>query len=331
MHRRRGARTVVAPPTADAVGQLPPSMTPRKRAILIGGAVIGVLFLWFQWSLWQPLKGGGEGDVVVRIPEGAGASEVARRLDEAGVVDSASMFGLRALLAGKRQDLVAGTLRMRRGMSYGAALAQLSGSAPAPLQTTSVTVQEGLSIKENNERFIRQATVRDYAETTRKIFAERRSQLRAAYKMPASVKTLEGFLFPATYDLPEPVTSEDLVVRQLQSLQQNLGAIDWRRSERAKLTKYEVLIIASMVEREARLTRERPLIAAVIYNRLRAGMPLGIDATFRYASGDWTNPIRQSELDTDGPYNSRCVRACPRPPSETQVWPLLRLLPTRPM
>src|SRR3712207_9105684 len=71
---------------------------------------------------------------------------------------------------------------------------------------------------------------------------------------------------------------------------------------RRNLTPYDVVIIASMVEREAQLDRERPLIAAVIHNRLREGIPLGIDATIRYVENNWTRPLRQSELQRDGPY-----------------------------
>ncbi|MFT4035025.1 MAG: endolytic transglycosylase MltG [Patulibacter sp.] len=315
VHRRRGARTVVSPPgDTDMTGTLPrPS---RRRRLAVAALVVAVLLVgWSQWKLWQPLKGAGTGEVIVSIPEGSSASEVAAKLQEAGVVDSATLFGLRALIAGKRQDLVAGTLRMKRDMSYGAALAQLSGSnVNTSLQTTSVTVQEGLSIGENAKRFKRQNTLKDYRATARAVFKERRSQLRTLYKMPASAQTLEGFLFPATYELPVPVTSRDLIVRQLQSFQQNFSGISMTHATKAGLTRYEVLIIASMVEREARLTRERRLIAAVIYNRLKADMPLGIDATFRYASGDWTNPIRQSELDTDGPYNSRLRTGLPPTP-----------------
>ncbi|MEH3053889.1 MAG: endolytic transglycosylase MltG [Patulibacter minatonensis] len=270
------------------------------------GLLAAVLFVgWTQWQLWQPLKGGGEGAVTVEIPQGATASEVASKLQEAGVVDSATLFGLRALISGKRQNLVAGTLQLKRNMSYSAALAALSGTVPFQAETTSVTTQEGLSIREVAQRFKRQGVLDDYGATAKKIFKTSRSKLRTTYKMPASVDTLEGFLFPATYELPVPAKADDLVTRQLQSFQQNFNGISLTKAKRAGLTPYEVLIIASMVEREARLTRERKLIAAVIYNRLKLNMPLGIDATFRYASGDWTNPIKQSELDKDGPYNSR--------------------------
>lgn len=315
VHRRRGPRTVVSPPGDANMGGTLPGPSRKRRVVLAVLAVVVLLIGWSQWQLWQPLKGGGTGEVIVEIPQGASASEVASKLEEAGVVDSATLFGLRALIAGKRQDLVAGTLKMKRDMSYGAALARLSGSSvDASFETTSLVIQEGLSIRENAKKFKRQDILEGYGATAKRIFKQRRSQLRTLYKMPASVDTLEGFLFPNTYELPAPPTPDDLIVRQLQSFQQNFNTISLSKARKANLTPYDVLIIASMVEREARLTRERPLIAAVIYNRLKAGMPLGIDATFRYASGDWVNPIRQSELEQDGPYNSRTRQGLPPTP-----------------
>ena len=78
------------------------------------------------------------------------------------------------------------------------------------------------------------------------------------------------------------------------------------------LTMYDVVTIASLVEEEARLASERPLVAAVIYNRLREGMPLGIDATIRFATGNYTEPLTESELAVESPYNTRSTRACRR-------------------
>jgi uncharacterized YceG family protein len=85
-------------------------------------------------------------------------------------------------------------------------------------------------------------------------------------------------------------------------------------AKRKHLTRYDLLIIASMIEREAQLPRERALVSAVIYNRLKQGMPLGIDATIRYYTNNWQRPIRQSELQADEPYNSRINRGLPPTP-----------------
>jgi uncharacterized YceG family protein len=85
-------------------------------------------------------------------------------------------------------------------------------------------------------------------------------------------------------------------------------------ARRKNLTVYDVATIASMVERETRLARERPLVAAVIYNRLHARQPLGIDATIRFATGNWTRPLTNSDLALNSPYNTRRRAGLPPTP-----------------
>src|SRR5262249_14202508 len=93
----------------------------------------------------------------------------------------------------------------------------------------------------------------------------------------------EGFLFPATYGFFKTTTSKQLVGDQLDAFGQNFSRVNLRYARRKNLTPYDVLTIASMIEKEAQAPGERKLISAVIYNRLHARMPLGIDATIRYA------------------------------------------------
>jgi UPF0755 protein len=131
---------------------------------------------------------------------------------------------------------------------------------------------------------------------------------------PKGTRTAEGFMFPSTYTLVEGAPIKNLVAKQLGAFKQNFGRIDLSYAKRKKLTRYDVLIIASLIEREAQLDRERPLIASVIYNRLHEGMPLGIDATIRYHINNWSRPLRVSELEADSPYNSRLRRGLPPTP-----------------
>jgi cell division protein YceG involved in septum cleavage len=119
-----------------------------------------------------------------------------------------------------------------------------------------------------------------------------------------SPQSLEGFLFPATYELPRHPTDDELVARQLAAFKQNISQVDMRYARSKNLTTYDVLIIGSMIEREVQVPKERKLVAAVIYNRLHAGMPLQIDATIRYATGNFTKPISPSELQVASPYNT---------------------------
>ena len=117
---------------------------------------------------------------------------------------------------------------------------------------------------------------------------------------------LEGFLFPATYDFTEDTTSKQLVDDQLEAFDGAWSEVDLSYADSKNLTPYDVLIIASMIEKEVQVPKERPLVGAVIYNRLRAGMPLGIDATIRYGYDiPPTQAILRSQLEADHPYNTR--------------------------
>ncbi len=126
---------------------------------------------------------------------------------------------------------------------------------------------------------------------------------------------LEGFLFPDTYDFDRKSTSAELVQEQLQEFDSQWGTLNLSYARSKNLTPYDVLTIASMVEGEAQVPSERPLVAAVIYNRLREGMPLGIDATLRYGLHiPPTQSLTESELANPTPYNTRLHDGLPPTP-----------------
>ena len=311
---RRGAfpRAVVTPPADVPRGPARARRSVRARLLgilalaLLAALVVGLLMLI------QPF-GSAEGAAVrVTIPGGSSAREIGDRLAAAGVVDSGLLFSVRAALSGKRGDLRSGPHTLRRSMSYAAAIETLS-TVPAVTKpaTVSVTIPEGRSRREI-VAIVRKARLRGgYLEASRR-FGRALSPFR--YGAPNGTRSLEGFLFPATYELRAGAPARALVERQLAAFRDTFASVDTGRARRKKLTDYDVLIIASMVEREARLARDRPLVAAVIYNRLKDGMPLGIDATIRYATDNWSRPLRDSELAIDSPYNTRKRSGLPPTP-----------------
>ena len=275
--------------------------------LLLGGA------LFLVNAIFQPFHGEPGGEAVrVQVPEGADAGEIGDLLARRGVVDNGTFFQLNATVTGRRGGLRPGEYTLAAGMSYGDAISALSeGPKTKVVPTVNVTVPEGLSVREA-------APVVDegpLAGAYRKAAASPRV-LRRIRKLgaPRGTDTPEGFLFPATYTLVDGSPVRDLVTKQLDAFEENAGGVDMRYAKRKNLTRYDVLTIASMIEREAQLDRERPLVAAVIYNRLSQGMPLGIDATIRYETRNWSRPIRVSELEADTPYNSRLNTGLPPTP-----------------
>ena len=147
------------------------------------------------------------------------------------------------------------------------------------------------------------------------LIATASSSLPGTFAGDRKRRNLEGFLFPATYDFTKRTTSAELAKDQLDAFQVNWKKVNLRYAKSKNLTPYDVLIIASMVEKETLSPDERQLVSAVIYNRLHAGMPLGIDATLRYGLDiPPTESIHQSQLESDSPYNTRKVVGLPPTP-----------------
>jgi UPF0755 protein len=145
------------------------------------------------------------------------------------------------------------------------------------------------------------------------------ASVRSKYLNPAkyggtNAKDLEGFLFPDTFELERHASAANLVQLQLEDFKQRIKGVGMAYARSKNLTVYDVVTIASMIEHEAGLESQRPLVAAVIYNRLHDGMPLGIDATTRFATGNYTRPLTESELAVESPYNTRTHAGLPPGP-----------------
>lgn len=180
---------------------------------------------------------------------------------------------------------------------------------PVVIRTITVTIPEGLTRGQTAEIAREEGLTGSYEKAS----------VRSPYLDPAKyggkdAATLEGFLFPDTFELERRAPAATLVQLQLEDFKRRIAGVNMRYARSKNLTVYDVVTIASLVEEEAQLESERPLVAAVIYNRLREGMPLGIDATVRFTTGNYTEPLTESELATDSPYNTRLHAGLPPGP-----------------
>jgi peptidoglycan lytic transglycosylase G len=204
------------------------------------------------------------------------------------------------------------------GCAWGAyAIVQSRDESAPPEPTTTVaapkqirvTLPEGLTMREMARAAGRASTLITAPGYLR---AARNARWPAGFGRPSSP---EGFLFPDTYFLFETDPAVTLVEKQLENFRSKWGQVDLRYARSKNLTQYDVLIIASMIEKEVVVSKERRLVAAVIYNRLHERMPLGIDATLRYGLGiPPTKAITRSNLVSDSPFNSRKFRGLPPTP-----------------
>jgi uncharacterized YceG family protein len=193
-------------------------------------------------------------------------------------------------------------------------------TTPAP-KVLRIVFPEGFTRTQMVERV---GAVRQIAKVKRKVTmrmtAPTYAAATAASPIPVQFRKdaneqIEGFLFPATYAFFSNERAPRFVRRQLAAFRKAWRRVDIRYARSKNLTPYDVLIIASMIEREVVVPRERRLVAAVVYNRLRAGMPLGIDATLRYGLEiPPTEPITLEQLDSDSPNNTRKLAGLPPTP-----------------
>jgi UPF0755 protein len=196
------------------------------------------------------------------------------------------------------------------------------GAAGAAPVTLAIAFPEGWSARQMADRV---AEVRKIAIRTRGVTprltgtAYRRAtniaQPPVAFRRQMKRRSIEGFLFPARYQFLPLTTAAELVNRQIATFEQRWRSVDLRHARSRGRTAYDVLTIASMVERETIAPSERKLVAAVIYNRLARDMPLSIDATLRYGLGiQGTKPLTKAHLASRSPYNTRLFKGLPPTP-----------------
>ncbi len=287
----------------------------RARVGALLALAAAIVVVWFLLSLFQPFAGAGHGRVIVVIPKDSTASTVGSILARDGVVSSGFFFELRALVEGKRGELHPGRFLMKKGESYSTAIAALSQPPPAAIPVK-VVIPEGENRLQIAEIAASDGLTGSYAK------ASERSPLLnpVTYGAPKDTPNLEGFLFPATYDMNAGASVSRLVAEQLTAFQERFGPEEVRRAHELHVTPYQLLTVASMIEREAQVPGDRAKIAAVIYNRLRIGMPLGIDATIYYAVEQAqgiatdTHELTESQLHIDSPYNTRTHHGLPPTP-----------------
>ncbi len=227
----------------------------------------------------------------------------------------AGVAGLVVVLAAAGAGIGAWVASSRSGEAPPATTA-----APAPV-TLHVIFPEGFT---RAEMAARVAAVREIAIRTRHVTPLLTGQsylaASAAARPPLGFRRdakghIEGFLFPATYAFTPTTTARQLVQQQLATFSRRFATVDLGYARSRNLTPYDVLIIASMVEKETVVPSERRLVAAVVYNRLRARMPLQIDATIRYGLGiPGTKSLTRSALASSSPYNTRRFRGLPPTP-----------------
>jgi UPF0755 protein len=270
----------------------------RRRGVLVMLLLLlvagGVVFQALQWSAAREKKASPPGQAVtIIVSSGQSSVEIGRALRDAEVIDSVNRFRDAAAERGLDSLLKPGTYKLVTGMDIDAVLDIL---AKGPSTGVPFTIPEGYTV----------AQIVDTIAATRQFTkAEVEKALKSKHLIvphrPKGVTSLEGLLFPDTYGIEPDDTAIGVIQDMLDQLEVVLSRYQLSTAPQ-KLSPYQVLIVASMIEREAKVAADRPKIAAVIYNRLAAGRKLEVDATVQYAVG--RTRLTARDLQSSSPYNT---------------------------
>lgn len=243
------------------------------------------------------------------IEEGSSAETIGTILERNGVISSAMGFRIAVKLEGGGETIQAGRYELPTGLSARDALTSLIEEGPV-IEFVSVTFPEGSWVTD----FARTLDRNTHLSGERFLELATSGEIRSKYQ-PAEIDTLEGLLFPSTYQVVEKDTESSVLQRLVNEFDKQADAAGvMEGSATLGITPYEAVIIASMIEAEASAAGDRDKISAVIHNRIEEGMKLEIDATVNYALGEHKNELTVSDLAVDSPYNTRLYAGMPPTP-----------------
>jgi peptidoglycan lytic transglycosylase G len=293
----------------------------RRRLVAALGIVVAVLLVIGVVgfiNVSNDIHPGGKPGrpVTVSIPSGASTAKIGDLLAKAHVIHGPLVFELYVKLEGAG-PLMPGTYRLPTNETYSKVVYALQ-QGPPPL-VSKVVVPEGFTIRQIAATV---GALKGIGISSRSFMeAATSGQVRSPYE-PAGTNDLEGFLFPATYPVQQGETADDLVQYMVDTFDHYASELDLT-AEAAKLhySPYQVLKVASIVEREAKFESDRGPIASVIYNRLSLGMPIGAESTLLYGLGD---PKGNVNIETPNPYNSLINKGLPPTPISNPGIPSLQ-------
>jgi UPF0755 protein len=292
----------------DVLGRPNSSKIRRKRRSNAGSAVLGILLvlavlvaIYLIYS--AAVRGDGaraqEGPVSVEVVKGDTLSDVADKLEAAGVIKSAFAFKLQARYEGYGTEIQTGRYTFERGQDTDVIFHKLAAGKPVP--TIAVTVPEGLTLDETAQTVAKESGV----PAPRFEQAARKTDYDYAFLEHPGIRTTEGYLYPAKYDFEKDVTARQIVDRLLGQYLVETQDLDIAGArDRLGLTEHQLVTVASLIEKEAASPQEKPLVASVIYNRLDQDMPLQIDATIQYALERPKENLSLGDLKVHSPYNT---------------------------
>lgn len=279
--------------------------------------VVGGTYLY----IWNCLRPTSAGDTVqVELKKGASPFQFAETLEENGIIRNAFLFKYYLRYKDEGPRFQAGTYELKPGMDKQAIIAKLNAGETVKAPTIRFTIPEGFTVEQIADTLAKDGIADKSAFLALADKDQAWPDTDASKNIPKNAKLrhrLEGYMFPETYELPKDSTPEAIIDRMLQELDRKLDSLPetWEDQLAANgVDIHGMLTIASLVEREVVVDEERPIVAGIIYNRLKKGMPLQIDATVQYLLDKQKERLMQSDLQVESPYNTYKVKGLPPGP-----------------
>ncbi len=271
---------------------------------------------WLQARAAETTSSTLPANVKVIISPGMTATQIGQLLEDKGVVSSASAFVDLVDSRGSEDKLQPGTYTLSTKTQLISVVDKLEKgqSSTTTPKTFTVTITEGLAASQIGAQLVKAGEVKDAATYLDLSKEPKKFVIPKIGGSEQAVTTLEGLLFPDTYNLMTGDGPTELIGAQLAAFAKKTATLPWENADAFSLTPYQVVIVASMLEKEAVTDADRANVAAVIYNRLKKKMTLGLDVTVRYALNKWTEPLTAADLKVDSPYNTREVKGLPPAP-----------------
>lgn len=286
-------------------------MVPRRRSWPIVPILLFLLPTAVGIRIYLALEGGPTGPQaeeqaqIVYIPPGTGVQEIAQALERAGVIRSRWPFLALAYLQGSLRRLHAGEYEFRASMSLGEVLRLLESGK---VITHQVTIPEGFTADEIG----RLLSLEGLADEAR--FVAVVGDPAFATGLGLEAESLEGYLFPDTYRLAKGMTEEEIARIMVGRFRQVVGPEIQAPARKMGWDLHDVVILASLIEKEAKTEAERRLVSSVFHNRLRRGMPLQSDPTAVYGRPRPNRRITRADLQVQSPYNTYLRQGLPHGP-----------------
>lgn len=276
------------------------------RRVFTIGLVLAVLVLGTGAYFGFVHRPAGGAPLTFDVAAGQTTSAIGAQLKERGVIGNVWWFRILAKIRGADGRIQAGRYHLRQKMGVIAALDVLSAAAGEP--GVGVTIPEGFTVRQIAARFAARAKIPAASIETLATNGSITTEI-----MPPGIKTLEGLLFPETYLVTKRDTARSVLDRMVRTFTEETARLDWSFALAKGLSRYQAVIIASLIEREAKVPEDRTKVAAVIYNRLARKMRLQIDATALYGLPEHKVPTLR-DLRRPSPYNTYLIDGLPPAP-----------------